>query len=342
MLQTQTQTQVETPEKSDCQHLGNYATSSKRDINETIDKGLPFEGIPENSLAAQIKHAIAKGTGGALIHFEDLPDPWRINSYIRSGYHFNTSIWQCCVGVFRLSNESFNVWSHILGLVCARLFALRLSESDISHSVLDKAIIASYLFAATICFGCSVFWHTMKSIAYPDLLRSCASVDLMGVSVMISVTGVLTQYAAFYCNPVLQSIYIGFTTICTISCLVAVWQPILRNPEFAWIRVTLFVLLGVTGLIPFIHLAWMQNLEWATAFYRPLVLRMVVPIFTGAMVYGSKFPESIWPGRFDFLGSSHNLWHIAVLITVYGGYIAMGEILEMVLNEARYGCGFVP
>lgn len=130
----------------------------------------------------------------------------------------------------------------------------------------------------------------------------------------------------------------SFTVTCAITCLLVVWQPFLRDPEFAWIRVTLFVLLGMTGLIPFIHLVAMRDLEWAIAFYRPLVTRMIIPAFSGAVVYANKFPESLWPGRFDFLGSSHNLWHVAVLLTLYGGYFSTKELLRMALSQSGDVC----
>ena len=37
------------------------------------------------------------------------------------------------------------------------------------------------------------------------------------------------------------------------------------------------------------------------------------PYIFGAFLYAIKFPESYYPGKFDFLGHSHNLFHVFVV-----------------------------
>jgi predicted membrane channel-forming protein YqfA (hemolysin III family) len=34
----------------------------------------------------------------------------------------------------------------------------------------------------------------------------------------------------------------------------------------------------------------------------------------GAIIYANRWPERVWPGRFDFFFSSHQLMHICVII----------------------------
>ena len=37
----------------------------------------------------------------------------------------------------------------------------------------------------------------------------------------------------------------------------------------------------------------------------------------GAAVYGLRLPESAFPKRFDYIGSSHQLWHACVVLAAY-------------------------
>jgi len=34
----------------------------------------------------------------------------------------------------------------------------------------------------------------------------------------------------------------------------------------------------------------------------------------GAVIYAMRIPERWYPGRFDFCGLSHNIWHIMIII----------------------------
>ena len=43
----------------------------------------------------------------------------------------------------------------------------------------------------------------------------------------------------------------------------------------------------------------------------------------GFMFYASQFPEKRWPGRFDLLGHSHQIWHIFVFVGALLFYVAV-------------------
>ena len=38
--------------------------------------------------------------------------------------------------------------------------------------------------------------------------------------------------------------------------------------------------------------------------------------FVGLLIYLSKCPEHWFPGKFDFLGSSHQFWHLVMLYSL--------------------------
>jgi hypothetical protein len=45
----------------------------------------------------------------------------------------------------------------------------------------------------------------------------------------------------------------------------------------------------------------------------------------GFIFYATQFPEKRWPGRFDFVAHSHQMWHIFVLIGALLFYYAVGR-----------------
>ncbi|KAF2266357.1 HlyIII-domain-containing protein [Lojkania enalia] len=292
--------------------------------------------IEKELLEDQIKQALAITKTGSLLTISQLPPPWRINPFITRGYTFAPSITLCVHSTFRLSNESFNIWSHVFGVSSVIYLAFwhyPLTPIYAQATGVDNLIMATFFAAAGICLGCSVFWHTMKCHCDPHFMISCASVDLSGVTIMISAMNVLAQYTTFYCSSSFQKVYISLTALSGAISLILGWSPKFRHPDLAWVRVVVFTLLGIVGLLPMGHLAIKDGTNMAWTFYQSIWVDVVAPIFLGAWIYAAKVPERWWPGIFDFSGHSHNVWHVAVLATVWGGYKAALELLGMKIGS---------
>lgn len=55
----------------------------------------------------------------------------------------------------------------------------------------------------------------------------------------------------------------------------------------------------------------------------------------GVVVYISRFPERFWPGTFDIFGSSHQIWHIFVLM---GAYFVHSGLLNYISYPEHLVC----
>ncbi|OCL09641.1 HlyIII-domain-containing protein [Glonium stellatum] len=288
-------------------------------------------------LNTAVKTALAKARANGFIRFEDLPEPWKINQYVVSGYRFHATIPECLISMIRLSNESFNIWSHISGgifVAAIAFFYYPLTEQYRQSSTSDVIVAAVFLVSACLCMLCSVMWHTFKSIAEREAMHTFASVDMIGVTILLTASAMMTEYAAFYCDRPWQMFYISLTCAFGLNGIILPWVPKFRHPDAAWTRVIFFSCLGLTGVLPVIHIIMTRGWPSMLALYRPMG-GVVSPIIGGAVIYASKFPEVFWPGRFDFLGSSHNLWHIAVLVGIIRGYFAMQNLYLEAFNRAR-------
>jgi hypothetical protein len=72
-----------------------------------------------------------------LFHWNDLPDYLKDNEYIVTGYRADTGIVGAVKSLFRVHNESGNIWTHLIGtLYCILLHIVCLSMP--LHAVLKE------------------------------------------------------------------------------------------------------------------------------------------------------------------------------------------------------------
>ena len=62
--------------------------------------------------------ARAKLRWDSLFHWNDLPEYLKDNEYIYTGYRVHTGVLGSFKSLFRIHNESGNVWTHLLGTRC--------------------------------------------------------------------------------------------------------------------------------------------------------------------------------------------------------------------------------
>lgn len=55
----------------------------------------------------------------------------------------------------------------------------------------------------------------------------------------------------------------------------------------------------------------------------------------GAIIYILRIPEKLYPVKFDLIGHSHNLFHIAILL---GYAIHFNESMNLYLERLKFVC----
>ncbi|KAF0682775.1 Aste57867_25074 [Aphanomyces stellatus] len=272
------------------------------------------------------------------------------NQYIRSGYRVHHSSWRdCLMSLFQLHNETFNVWTHLVGALvfCAlaassaatatvradHTFPLHLHHGRHSPRADDTwssryAIppprvylvhgqhvsdwpIRVYAACVSVCFACSAIYHLMyiQSKAWCDWW---SQVDYAGIVVLIGGAFVPFIYYAFYCHPTAQSLYLTIVACLAGLSLFASFSPLFQaHPH---VRTAVFLAMAGFGLVPLTHLLSVHGL---TDPHVQLTLRGMfltnASNFIGVFFYVTRFPESRFPGHFDVVGASHQWWHLCVL-----------------------------
>src|SRR5262249_20353126 len=114
-----------------------------------------------------------------------------------------------------------------------------------------------------------------------------------------------------------------------LGCILVSVAPKFRTPTYRPFRAAMFVAMGLSAIVPISHGLYIYGLEQLDRQIglRWLVLQGVLYIL-GAGIYAARVPEKWWPGGFDVWGSSHQIFHVLVVLAGvchFVGLIRAGE-----------------
>lgn len=123
------------------------------------------------------------------------------------------------------------------------------------------------------------------------------------------------HYGFHQCHPSLGRGYSIMMLLLGAACTAVTLMSRFRTPAYRPFRAGMFVLLGVSGVIPVVH--GMQLYGGFMALDARIGLRWVLTegamYILGAGIYAARVPERWAPGRFDLVGASHQVFHCFVV-----------------------------
>ncbi|KAK5134332.1 hypothetical protein LTR08_006761 [Meristemomyces frigidus] len=317
-----------------------YADNAASKAAEMVSEGAEAAWKAKELLRLKIETAAEHARKHGLITYEHLPEPWRVNPHILTGYRFSETKVDCLRSCFRPSNETFNIWSHAIGLVIVLAIAFFIYPHTSAFKLatnFDIFIAGCFFFAACKCMVASALWHAMCSISDQTLMERFACVDYTGISLLVAASIMTSEYTAFYCEPWSRWLYLSTTLVLGIAGTILPWHPIFNRADMSWARVGFYVTLATTGFFPILQLTHQRGWDETAYFYAPL-LKSVLVYLGGAILYAAKLPERFLPGRFDYLGGSHNIWHVAVLGGILFHYVAMQSFFDDAFRRSEFQC----
>lgn len=297
-----------------------------------------------------------------LLEYHACPEYLKDNEFILSYYRADFSLNQALSSLFRMHNETINIWTHLLGFVlflvltvftayelghlpafsrCVQGLGHNISEHCLLQSVKEDVnkMMAPMMNRATrwpffVFMGGSMFCLLASTVCH---LFTCHSkglavflmrVDYAGIATMIATSFFPPIYYVFQCEPIWQWIYLSTISIMGMITVGVLFAPSLQSGKYRAFRALLFMSMGVSGLIPAIHgvmANWNEPLCPVTVANEAVMAGCYA---MGTMIYVIRIPERWKPGVFDLGGHSHNIFHILVIGGAYAHYRAALLFLE--------------
>ncbi|KAK4241977.1 hypothetical protein C8A03DRAFT_29871 [Achaetomium macrosporum] len=268
-----------------------------------------------------------------VVLWDDLPHWRRDNPSILSGYRATSnSVRASVASLWYLHNESINIWSHLLGAIAfaaggVYLYTLVAPRYE-SASAADVLVFGCFFGGAFCCLGMSATFHTLCNHS-EKVAKWGNKLDYTGIVFLIVGSYVPALWYGFYCWEVLLTVYLGAITLLGLGSLVVSWFDHFRTPPWRPYRALMFVGLGLSGVVPILHaltftgyrqLNERMGLNW-------VILQGALYIF-GAFLYAVRWPERKYPGAFDIWGSSHQIFHVFVLLAAATHFYGMTRAFD--------------
>nr|XP_057925531.1 progestin and adipoQ receptor family member 3a isoform X3 [Doryrhamphus excisus] len=240
-------------------------------------------------------------SGIRLYTYEQIPGFLRENPYITDGYRAYLPSRLCIKSLFVLSNETVNIWSHLLGFLlffCLAVYNMACVLPELGASREDYVIYSIGLFCVKLCLLCSVGYHLFCCHRSEKTSRRWMALDYAGVSIGILGCYVPGVFYTFYCNNI---------------------HPHYLGKQWKKLRSLIFCSVACYGLVPTVHWICIDggfSGELVQAFV-PRVLLMYLMAALALVFFVSKVPERYFPGQLNYVGSSHQVWHVLLLLMFY-------------------------
>jgi len=176
-----------------------------------------------------------------------------------------------------------------------------------------------FCFGAFMCLFSSAVYHMWVGYGQHTHDFMCR-IDLGGISFMIWGSALPLVYYVFYNDPFTRDLYMIVGTILCTSTLILAALPAHILHKIKRTRVMSYVFAGAFAVLPLVHasLKWGWNSDEVKRYTNEGGLLLVAILYlVGTFVYISRFPESRFPGRFDLVGASHQVWHLLVLVSFF-------------------------
>ncbi|XP_069025435.1 progestin and adipoQ receptor family member 3a isoform X1 [Embiotoca jacksoni] len=240
--------------------------------------------------------------GIRLYTYEQIPVFLRENPYITDGYRAYLPSRLCIKSLFILSNETVNIWSHLLGFLlffCLGVYNMAAVLPAVGASGEDYVIYSIGLFCFQLCMLCSVGFHLFCCHRSEKTSRRWMALDYAGVSIGILGCYVPGVFYTFYCHNYWRQVYLVTVLAMILAIFFTQIHPHYLSKQRKQLRSLIFCSVAGYGLVPTVHWICITggfSSQLVQAFI-PRVLGMYFIAALALIFYVSKVPERYFPGE---------------------------------------------
>ncbi|XP_039557903.1 progestin and adipoQ receptor family member 3 isoform X2 [Passer montanus] len=238
--------------------------------------------------------------GIRLYTYEQIPVFLKDNPYITDGYRAYLPSRLCIKSLFILSNETVNIWSHLLGFLLfftLGIYDLTAVLPAAGASREDFVICSVCLFCFQVCMLCSVGYHLFCCHRSEKTSRRWMALDYAGISIGILGCYVSGVFYAFYCSNYWRQVYLITVLAMILAVFFAQIHPSYLTQQWHRLRSIIFCSVSGYGIIPTIHWVWLNGGIGASIVqeFAPRVFVMYFIAAVAFLFYISKVPERYFP-----------------------------------------------
>ncbi|KAN0060360.1 hypothetical protein ACQY0O_007689 [Thecaphora frezii] len=259
-----------------------------------------------------------------LQHFRVLPSFVRPLSHHAIFYPSSLTFTTAAGKVLRLSPASYLATADRGGSTLGE--ASRAIHSTVTvrpPDTLDVLGFGAFFVGAMVCLGFSASYHTVGCHSH-YVSRLFNRMDYIGIVVMIVGSFMPALHYGFYCHPHFQLAYSMAIALMGSVAIYVVVAPKYGTPQYRPYRTTVFLVLGLSAIFPVLHVINVYGYETIT---QTMGLRFLLTsgalYVVGAVLYMLRIPERFAPGRFDLVGSSHQIFHCLILLAAAAHYVSL-------------------
>ena len=261
----------------------------------------------------------------ALLHHEDIPEWYQDNEYITKGYR----IWgkSCCYyakSIFTLHNETFNIWTHLIGSLLFIGIGINCYINDVIRGYWgDKVAMGVFLLTVIFCFTSSFVMHTFYPIS-ESVTGKLMRLDYFGISLLILGSYGPFIYYAFYCQQQIQWAYYLVINVLGLTSIIFTCLPFFHRREFRIYRALTFGLFISSVICPIVHRIVLNpiNQNDFTIEIEFYLLSLILYIL-GGIFYTTRFPENTYQNNCTLYFSSHKLFHCCTILGALSTYFGI-------------------
>nr|CAB3264651.1 progestin and adipoQ receptor family member 3-like [Phallusia mammillata] len=237
------------------------------------------------------------------------------NPYITHGYRSFLPAKQCIKSACIKSNELLNIWTHAIGfgvIFILFIYDLTVLLPHLHPGKMDYAIFSLFYMTSQVCLAFSTLYHIFNCHISEQVARWWYALDITGIVLGILGCYIIGLYYGFYCNFNVQIFYVSIVLF--MICLSAILMICGNYFSDRWrnIRIMHLSTIPLSGLVPTVHWYFTSPQEEVKLFF-PDVFLLYGILAVAFLVYLLKYPERLLPGWFNYIGQSHNWWHVLIV-----------------------------
>ena len=215
---------------------------------------------------------------------------------------------------------------------------IRIKMKERPKKELTKFPLFIIIICAFLCLSFSTTYHAIKIIS-PIIYNISHRFDHGGISLLISGSCFPPYYYFFYYENKFKYFYLLEISILGLGIfLYSILSSEFSKPYKRTFRGILFLIFGICTGIPVIHMTFFGNS--INGYYSGIKLKNWyiggISYIIGALLYILRFPEKIFQGKFDYIGSSHQLFHILVFLGAFFHYFGSLDAYEYRFKYLEY------